>query len=91
MIRLILLRFWPVFLPLLIYIAWHRLRVRTAVKRGLPVPRFRDGPLYWTVLSSLGIAILCFLWMGAHIESEKGDYVPPAMKDGVIVPGHVER
>ncbi len=68
MMQFILFRFWPALLPLLIYWLWHRLAVRRAVKTGQPVPKFRDGPIYWAVLSGLLIAIICFLWLGAHLE-----------------------
>jgi hypothetical protein len=90
MIRLLVFRLWPAFLPLLIYILWHWLAVRRAVKKGLPPPHFRDKPLYWVVIASLGIAALCFLWMGFSMEEQRGVYIPPMVKDGTMVPGNVE-
>jgi hypothetical protein len=90
MIRLILFRFWPALLPLVIYFFWHRASVRRAKKENKPAPHFRDGPVYWTVLASLLIAVLCFVVMGVELEPQKGDYIPPVVKDGAIVPGHVQ-
>jgi len=89
MIRLILFRFWPAFLPLIIYIVWHRIAVRRARKLSQPVPHFRDGPIYWMVISSLLIAALCFAVMGFELETQKGEYTPPTMQNGKIIPGHV--
>lgn len=90
MINLILFRFWPALLPLLIYTIWHRHAVRRAKKAGIAAPHFRSGKLYWTVIVSLVVAMLCFVVMGADIEAQKGRYVPPSMENGVIVPGHIE-
>jgi hypothetical protein len=91
MIRLILFRFWPAFLPLLVYYVWHRFAVRRAQKQGKPVPHFRDGPIYWMVIASLLVAVLCFAVMGFDMEAQRGEYVPPVIKDGAVLPGHVER
>ncbi len=90
MINLILFRFWPALLPLLVYYVWHRLAVRRAKNENKPLPHFRDGPIYWTVLASLAIAVLCFVVMGLDIDVQKGEYTPPMLQDGKIVPGHVQ-
>lgn len=90
MIRFIIFRLWPALIPLLIYWLWYRVAVRRALKAGLPKPRFRDGPLFWAILASLAVAAACFLWLGAQLESHKGDYVPPHMENGRVTPGHVE-
>lgn len=90
MIRFILFRFWPALLPLLIYWLWHRWAVSQAKRNNRPIPRFRDGPIYWAVLASLLIAVGCFFWLGAHLSGEKGDYVPPHVENGVLVPGHTQ-
>jgi hypothetical protein len=90
MIRFIIFRLWPAFLPLLVYIIWHRLKVRQAKKDGLPPPHFRDGPIYWVVLACLGLAAASFIFFGAEMEERKGVYVPPMMRDGKLVPGHIQ-
>lgn len=90
MIRLLFFRFWPALLPLVIYIIWHRLAVRRAKKAGKPVPHFRDGPIYWMVMSCLVIAVLCFALLGFDMEAQRGDYVPPSLQNGMVVPGYVE-
>lgn len=87
---LFLFRFWPVLIPFVVYILWLEVVARKAKKEGRERPFFRDGPVYWLVFFSLGIALACFLWLGANIENHKGDYVPPHVVNGVMVPGTVE-
>ena len=87
---LFLMRFWPVLIPFVVYIIWLRRVGSKATIDGKPVLRFRDGPWYWVVLSSLLIGIGCLLLLGSSEENQKGDYVPPHMKDGKMVPGSVE-
>jgi uncharacterized membrane protein len=86
---LFLFRFWPVLLPFLIYILWFYTVGCKVTIDGKPVMRFRDGPWYWIVLSSLVIGIACMIYFGATTEGQKGDYVPPHMENGVLVPGHI--
>lgn len=90
MLRFILFRFWPVLIPLVVYMLWHRMVCRRAEKAGKERPDFRDGPWYWAVLSSLLIALLCFLILGMSQGEDRGTYVPPHMDHGKLVPAEVE-
>ena len=90
MLSLIFLRFWPVFLPLIAYWLWLKYVGRKATINGQPVLRFRDGPWYWAVLTSLLIGLACFVFLGAEsIGGQKGVYTPPRLENGVVVPGSV--
>jgi len=87
---LLLLRFWPVLIPLIAYWLWLTYVGRKATIEGKPVLRFRDGPWYWVVLSSLLIGLLCFLFLAEEAtDGVKGDYIPPHMENGTLVPGRV--
>ena len=77
-------------IPLLVYLIWLNVTGRKAVKAGLPRPEFRDGPLYWILIATLMMALLCFLVLGVSIDGEKGSYIPPHVENGVMVPGKVE-
>ncbi|MBY0407592.1 MAG: hypothetical protein K2Q01_07860 [Rickettsiales bacterium] len=88
---LFLFRFWPVLLPLVVYVLWLKLAGRREEKAGRPRPRFSEGPLYWLLFSMLGVAVLCFLFLGATMEGQKGEYVPPHVENGVMVPGEVRQ
>ncbi len=87
---LFLFRFWPVLIPLLVYLLWYWNTGRKAVKAGKEKPKFRDGPWFWIVLSSLAIGFGCFIFLGATIEGTKGNYEPPHMENGVLVPGKIK-
>ena len=86
---LFIFRFWPVLIPLLVYLVWHLHTRNKARKAGEPEPRFRDGPWYWIVLASLGIAMLCFLALSVSMSGGKGEYTPAHMEGGTLVPGRV--
>ncbi|MBI1237049.1 MAG: hypothetical protein GC188_10245 [Alphaproteobacteria bacterium] len=86
---LFLFRFWPVLIPLLVYLIWHAYTRRKALKSGQTPPRFRDGPWFWIVLLSLGTGFACFVSVAMMTEPQKGDYQPPHMENGVLVPGRV--
>ena len=90
MIRFILFRFWPALLPLIVYLIWHAYKVKAAKKVGVQPPRFRDGPIYWMIIACFALAAGCFLVLALEIEPQKGHYVPPMMRDGKLIPGHVE-
>jgi len=92
MLRLFLFRFWPVFIPLIVYWLWLGYVGKKATIDGKPAMRFRDGPWYWAVLASLLIAVGCFMLLGEEAaQGGKGNYVPPHMENGTLVPGQVEK
>lgn len=92
MLRILVVRFWPVLLPIFIYLLWLVLARRKARKAGEEGPRFFDGPWAWSVMASLGIFIALFVLMGAASQQalEQGRYVPAKMVDGKLVPAHHE-
>lgn len=87
---LFLFRFWPVLIPLLVYLVWMRKVQDRARVAGQPIPRFRDGPWFKAVVASLITGIAIFLFFGLTQKSVKGDYIPPRLEGGKIVEGHVQ-
>ena len=87
---LFLFRFWPVLVPLIAYVVWMQFVRRKAEKAGEPLPHFRDGPLFWAVMASLGVGLCIFVSLGLSHHEDRGSYIPPHMQDGTIVPGRVK-
>lgn len=83
------LRFWPILLPLVVYILWIAYCRRKARRMGHPVPAFRDGPWVWAVTASLLLAIGGFLWLGFTPDTQDGTYIPAHREDGRLVPARV--
>ena len=89
---LFLFRFYPVLLPLILYLLWLYFVRRRARKKGEPLPRFRDGSIFWLLISSLLIAVLCFLFLAFSVGDvgNKGSYQPPHMEGEKLVPAQVK-
>jgi len=86
---LFLFRFYPVLLPLILYLLWLYAVRRRARKKGEPLPSFRDGPVFWLLISTLFIAFLCVAFLATSIEGTKGKYQPPHMEGDKLVPSRV--
>jgi hypothetical protein len=82
----------PIVLPTMIYVAWLMAeRRRAEAPGGAAMRQWKDAPWLWLVALGVFFAILVALataLIGG--ESTEGVYVPPRLKDGEIVPGHVE-
>lgn len=91
MIRLLLVRFWPVFLPIVIYLVWLAYARRKAGKNNEPKPGIWDGPWQWAVIATLALALGAFLLLGLSNDANDGVYVPAQMQpDGTVTPGSLE-
>ena len=92
MLRLLLLRFWPVFLPILLYLVWLAYARRKAAKHSTSKPGLLDGPWHWAVGASLVIGIFCFVFLGMSHQTNDGVYVPAEMQpDGSITAPRLEQ
>jgi hypothetical protein len=80
-----LIKFWPVWIPLIVYVIWRMALVTRAKRRGEDVPPVTRGPILTTIFATLGIAIACFLWLGISEPASDDIPVPPHVVDGKIV------
>ncbi len=89
---LFLFRFYQVLLPLILYLLWLYFVRRRARKNGETLPSFRDGSIFWLLMSSLLIAVLCFLVLAFSVDRDvnKGSYQPPQMEGGKLIPSQVK-
>jgi Family of unknown function (DUF6111) len=81
----------PILLPSALYALWMLAERRRLEAAGSPSPRHLvDAPWLW--LLALGVFFAAIITMALALfggESITGEYVPPQIKDGRIVPGHV--
>ncbi len=83
----------PVLLPLALYLVWFARATRAAQAGGLDAPKLGDVPWPWLVaigvllIVSAGTAYVVFGGNGGP----DGQYEPPHIIDGRIVPGHITR
>ncbi|MBL29541.1 MAG: hypothetical protein CMM50_18580 [Rhodospirillaceae bacterium] len=92
MLKLLLTKIFPLLLPIAIYLLWLRAARRRAASSGTANPRWQDAP--WTLMVASGLLVLVIGMVSLALftgEEPGGTYVLPQFKDGVVVPGHVER
>ena len=82
----------PVLLPLALYLAWFTRATRAAQAAGLEAPKLGDVPWPWLV--AIGVLLVisagtAYVMMGGG--GRDGQYEPPHIIDGRIVPGHITR
>lgn len=85
----VLFELWPALLPALLFLAWHRTRVRKARKNNEPAPVLKDGPWFAITLLTIAIAVACFFAFGLSQPHTKGEYVPAEMHDGKLEDGSI--
>lgn len=84
----ILIRFWPVLIPLVIYIIWHDSQRRKALKAGETPKRMKEGPWQLMLLSTVVLAVGCMVWFLLTTESHTNmAYQPAQIIDGKLVHG----
>ena len=91
MIRLLIVEFWPVVLPSIVYLIIILYRRNKAGKLDEDIPRFTQGPWFWTVIATFAVAIVCFVLLGMSHEPFEGVYDPAHMQDGKLVTGTMTR
>ena len=84
MLRIMLLRFWPVLLPIAIYMLWrfsHRKRDIT------PEPEALRRAKFYVAIAMAVLAMGMFLWMGLSAESNTDTpaYSPPRLENGTLI------
>ena len=92
MARILFQLLFPILLPTLLYALWLTAERRRVEAAGTgEKPAWSDAPWVWLV--ALGvffaaiISVAIALLGGGDMD---GRYVPPSVRDGQIVPGHVE-
>ncbi|MBY0355977.1 MAG: hypothetical protein K2Q12_09665 [Rickettsiales bacterium] len=80
-----LVEFWPALLPLAIYLLWLFFLRREKTRQ-----RLTSGPLFWSIVASFLLIVLCFLFWSQHQKgTRRGHYVPTQYGPGTVQPGRV--
>lgn len=93
MILKLLLKIWPAFIPVLLYLLWYFLiRPRVQDPDADPGKKRERTLRLWVAIASLAIAFLCFLLFGLMQEPVKDSFHPPRMgPDGTLIPGYYDK
>lgn len=82
-----LIKFWPVWIPLGIYLLWRMAVLNEAKKRGVKPPPVTRGPIFTAIFATFAMIILCFLALGFSEEASDALPVVPHLENGKIVGG----
>lgn len=88
MIRVLLLNILLLFLPTLLYLGYVQL-IRQFQPEDQPLP---NAPFVWLAVAGAVLMVIGLVVLGnwEDVPSD-GKYYPPEIRDGKIVPGHVDR
>ena len=90
MARILFQVVFPIVLPALIYALWMAAERRRAESAASEKPRWSDAPWLWLLMLGLffaGVIAAAIAYLGG--DPAGGVYVPPELRDGQVVPGHV--
>lgn len=90
MARILFQIVFPIVLPALIYALWMTAERRRAEAAATEKPRWGDAPWVWLLtLGAFFAAVIAFAIALLGGDPASGVYVPPEVRDGQVVPGHV--
>ena len=91
MSRVIIQYVLPLLLPTLIFVGWLVLTRKTGETRAETMTRMEGGPWYWLVVAGFLLMAVGFIYLGlSHDNPSESVYVPPAVENGRVVPGHMK-
>jgi hypothetical protein len=93
MVRLFFTYLFPLVLPALVYLAWHKFQLRQveAGSREEELPPVAEGP--WLALAGAGVALALAVAVALALidgNAPAGSrYEPPHLENGKVVPGRL--
>ena len=75
------------------YLAWNAYVRYKAKKVGGELPSLEKGPIFWSLIAGmlLLIASLVTLAIVTGEDADGGQYIPPRLEDGKIIPPRFEK
>lgn len=87
MIRVLLIQFFLFFLPFAIYAGYLVIARKQRLSRGL----LAIMPVTRLIIAGIGLVIIGLIVLATYGGSDPGGtYTPAVLKDGKIVPGHID-
>lgn len=91
MLRIVFTYFWPVLIPIVLYMAWF-LWANQQIEEGKDPLKWTDGPWALTIIITLVIALLCFIpIIQSNVKWEGNIYQPAKYENGKLIPGRIDR
>lgn len=93
MVRIFFTYILPLIGPFLLYMAWNAYAKRRARAAGGEEPSLEKGHIFWSLIAGffLMAATLITLAVTGGDSPDAGQYVPPRLEDGKIVPPSYEK
>lgn len=89
MIKTIIIKFWPVFIPIILYFVWF-LFFRNKKEASDKVSKLESKLWSLALITSLIIAIVTIIVLALSMESNKDSiYTPPKLDNGKVIPGKI--
>lgn len=88
MFRIFITYLLPLLAPFLMYLAWNAYVRHKAKKSGEDAPSLEKGPIFWSLIAGcllLIVSLITLAIVGGE-EAGSGQYHPPRIEDGKIVP-----
>lgn len=83
LLKFILFRLWPIFIPLVLYVIW--LIYQKKIKKNLEASFFGQH-FKLVIISTVIITLISFIVLFAHIKTKDEYYLPSRVEGGKITP-----
>lgn len=88
MIRIILVNLLFLLLPTVLYFGYVYIRRRNQPNGEI----LANAPIFWLLAGGAAMMLIALIVLGQwEVGDPRGRYVPSQFKDGVLIPGHIER
>ena len=87
-LSLIITKFWPVLIPLVLYIIW--LLYKKKKTKGAGTPIVEDKVFNYVIVAMIIILLTGFAFIVLNIKKEDKTYVPMRYEDNKLIPGEVK-
>jgi hypothetical protein len=88
LLKLIITRLWPVFVPIFIYVLWVAFQRKVHKKKNI---NFFGKYFKWVIATTIAITIASFLLVVDQLVSQDESYTPSRVENGKITPSQTER